>query len=34
MDIKDGEKYIPLDISLDFGSMEKIKIKSSEPKDY
>ena len=34
MDIKDGEKYITLDISLDFGSVEKMKITSSEPKDY
>ena len=29
MDIKYGEKYITLDIYLNFGSMEKIKIASS-----
>ena len=33
-EIKDGEKYITLDISLKFGSMDKIKIISSEPKYY
>ena len=33
-DIKNGEKYITLDISLKFGSLEKMKITSSDPKDY
>ena len=33
-DIEDGEKYITLDIYLDFGSLDKNKIKSSETKDY
>ena len=33
-DIMDGRKYITLDISLDFGSLDKIKITSSEPKYY
>ena len=33
-EIKDGEKYITLNISLYFGSIDKIKIISSEPKDY
>ena len=33
-EIKYGEKYIALDISLDFGSLYKIKITSSEPKYY
>ena len=33
-DIKNGEKYITLVISLNFASMEKMKITSSEPKDY
>ena len=27
--IKDGENYITLDISLDFSSLDKMKIKSS-----
>ena len=31
-DIKDGEMYITLDISLNFGSLDKMKITSSEPK--
>ena len=31
---KDGEKYITLEIYLKFGSLDKIKITSSEPKDY
>ena len=33
-EIKNGEKCITLDISLDFGSLDKIKITYSEPKDY
>ena len=33
-EIKNGEQYIALDISLNFGNMEKMKITSSEPKDY
>ena len=33
-EIKNGEKYITLDISLKFGSMDNMKITSSEPKDY
>ena len=33
-EIKIGEKYITLDISLKFGSLEKMKITSSEPKYY
>ena len=32
--IKDIDKYITLDISLKFGSLDKMRIKSSEPKDY
>ena len=32
--IKSGEKYITLDISLKFGILEKMKIISSDPKDY
>ena len=32
--IKNGDKYINLDISFKFGSLEKIKITSSYPKDY
>ena len=31
--IKDSEKYITLDISLKFGSLEKMRITSSYPKD-
>ena len=31
-DIKDSDKYITLDILLNFGSLEKMKITSSEPK--
>ena len=31
-EIKNGEQYITLDISLDFVSLEKTKIKSSETK--
>ena len=34
MDIKDGKKYITLDISLYFGSLDKMKITSSDPKGY
>ena len=33
-DIKDGEKYITLDIYLNFGSLDKMKITSSDPKGY
>ena len=33
-DIQNGEKYITFDISLNFGSLEKMKITSSEPRDY
>ena len=33
-EIKDSEKYITLDIYLKFGSLEKMKITSSEPKYY
>ena len=33
-EIKDGEKYITLEISLNFGSLDKMKITSSEPNDY
>ena len=33
-DIKNGEKYITLDISLKFGSLDKMKITFSEPKYY
>ena len=33
-EIKDGEKYITLYIYLDFGSLHKIKITSSETKEY
>ena len=33
-DIKDGEKCTTLEISFDFVSMDKMKITSSEPKDY
>ena len=29
---KDGEKYTTLDISLNFGSLDNMKIKSPEPK--
>ena len=32
-DNKSGEKYITLDISLKFGSLDNIKITSSEKKD-
>ena len=31
---KNGEKYITLDISLNLCSLDKMKITSSEPKDY
>ena len=31
--IKGNDKYVTLDISLNFGSMENIRIKSSDPKD-
>ena len=33
-EIKYGENYITLDISLNFGILENMKITSSEPKDY
>ena len=33
-DIMDSDKYITLDILLKFASLEKIRITSSEPKDY
>ena len=33
-EISNGEKYITLDISLKFVSLYKMKIISSEPKDY
>ena len=33
-EINDGDKYITIYISLNFGSLDNIKIKSSEPKDY
>ena len=33
-DINNGEKYITVDISLNFGSLDKMKIISSEPKHY
>ena len=33
-DIKDGKKYITLDISLNFVILDKMGITSSEPKDY
>ena len=31
-DIKNGEKYITLEISLKFGSLDKMKIEYSDPK--
>ena len=33
-EIKNGEKYITLEISLNFGSLDRMKITSSEPKYY
>ena len=33
-DIKNSEKYITWDISLKFGSLNKMKLKSSETKYY
>ena len=33
-EIKNGEQYNYLDISLMFGNMDKMKISSSEPKYY
>ena len=33
-DIKDSDRYITLDISLKFGSLDKMKITSSEPIYY
>ena len=32
--IKNGEKHINLDIFLHFGSLDNMKITSSEPKEY
>ena len=32
-DTKDNDKYITLDISLNFGSLDKMRITSLEPKD-
>ena len=32
-EIKGSDKYATLDISLNFGSMDKMRITSSEPKD-
>ena len=32
-EVKNSKQYIALDISLKFGNMDKIKIKSSEPRD-
>ena len=34
IDIKDSDKYITLDISLKFGSLDNTRITSSEPKYY
>ena len=34
MEIKSGNKYITLDIYLEFGSLDMTKITSSEKKDY
>ena len=33
-EIKNGEQYTALEISLNFVNLEKMKITSSEPKDY
>ena len=33
-DIKDSDKYITLDISLKFGSLDKMRITSSDKKYY
>ena len=33
-EIKNCEQYIALDIYLKFGNLDKVKIKSLEPKDY
>ena len=33
-EIKDGERYITLEISLKFGSLDKMKITSSDPNYY
>ena len=33
IEIKVSDKYVTLEISLKFGSLDKIIIKSSEPKD-
>ena len=32
--VKNGENYISLVVSLNFGGLKKMKITSSEPKDY
>ena len=32
-EIKGSDKYVALDILLNFGSMDKMRIKYSEPKD-
>ena len=32
-DVKGSDKYVTLDISFRFGSMEKMRITYSEPKD-
>ena len=34
IEIKDSDKYITLYISLEFGSLDKMRITSSEPKYY
>ena len=34
IDINDSDKYITMDISLKFGSLDKMRIISSEQKDY
>ena len=34
IEIKDSDKYTTLDIFLKFGSMDKTRITSSEPKYY
>ena len=34
IEIKNGKKHTTLDISLNFGSMDKMKITYSDPKDY
>ena len=34
IDIKDSDKYTTLDISIKFGSLDKMRITSSDPKGY